>query len=138
MLTFSLTHPELIGALAAAGHGSKVLLADGNYPHSTAVGPNAQRVFLNLRPGLVSVPDVLTTILTAIEVEAAAVMAAPDGAPVAAHQEYAAAMPHLTGLDTLERFAFYQAAKADDVALLVATADQRMCANLLLTIGVRL
>ncbi len=52
MLRYRLTHPEIIGA---AGHDSTVLLADGNYPHATAVGPNARNVNLNLRPGQVPV-----------------------------------------------------------------------------------
>ncbi|MDT5026106.1 MAG: L-fucose mutarotase, partial [Micromonosporaceae bacterium] len=70
MLRYPLTHPEIIGALAAAGHGSTVLLADANYPHATAVGPNARRVFLNLRAGQIPVDDVLATVLDAIPVEA--------------------------------------------------------------------
>ncbi len=41
------------------------------------------------------------------------------------------------GWDELDRFAFYDAARSDDVAVLVATGDQRVYANLLLTLGVR-
>jgi L-fucose mutarotase len=29
-----MTHPELLRAIGGAGHGAKILLADGNYPHS--------------------------------------------------------------------------------------------------------
>jgi L-fucose mutarotase len=36
----------------------------------------------------------------------------------------------------VERFAFYELARGRDVALAVATGDQRLYANLLLTIGV--
>ena len=39
-------------------------------------------------------------------------------------------------LDEIERFAFYEAGRGADVALAIATADQRIYANLLLTIGV--
>ena len=39
-------------------------------------------------------------------------------------------------LTKLERFAFYDAAKADDVCLTIATGEQAIYANLLLTIGV--
>jgi len=28
-----MTHPELLRVVAAAGHGAKILLADGNDPH---------------------------------------------------------------------------------------------------------
>src|SRR5665647_2392156 len=87
MLTTQLTHPTLLAALAAAGHGSKVLIADSNYPHATAHGPNAQVVHLNLSRGLVNGPDVLTAITSVIKVESAAVMApGTDLLPV--HEEY--------------------------------------------------
>ena len=39
MLNYTLVHPPLLRALAAAGHGSQVLLADGNYPAATANRP---------------------------------------------------------------------------------------------------
>jgi L-fucose mutarotase len=40
-------------------------------------------------------------------------------------------------VDTLDRFAFYDAARSQDLALAIGTADIRTYANLLLTIGVR-
>jgi L-fucose mutarotase len=39
-------------------------------------------------------------------------------------------------LEKVERFAFYEIAGKSDVCLTVATGDQRIYANLLLTIGV--
>ena len=39
MLYGPMTHPQFLRALAAAGHGSKILLADANYPHTTGVNP---------------------------------------------------------------------------------------------------
>ncbi len=137
MLTYPLLHPELIGALAGAGHGAKVLLADGNYPHSTGINPAATLIHLNLRPGLLDVTEVLKAILSAINVESAAVMASSDLSPVPAHQEYRELLGKDVPVTEIERFAFYAAAREPDVAVAVATADQRMCANLLLTIGVR-
>ena len=44
MLLTPLLHPEISAVLAAAGHHSKVLIADGNYPASTTLGPNAKLV----------------------------------------------------------------------------------------------
>ena len=35
MLYSTLTHPNILRALAAAGHGSQILIADGNYPLAT-------------------------------------------------------------------------------------------------------
>ncbi len=145
MLRYELLHPGMIGALAAAGHGSRVLLADANYPHATGVRPGVERVHLNLRPGLLSVDQVLEVLVDAVPVESAAVMVpggvAGDvvaaGEEVHAHTGYRAVLGPDVGWQELDRFAFYDAARSDDVALLVATGDQRVYANLLLTLGVR-
>jgi L-fucose mutarotase len=137
VLNYSLIHPPLLGALAAAGHGSQVLLADGNYPAATARPAGAPVIHLNLRPGLLSVTDVLRPLLEAVNLEAASVMALPDGGAVPAHDEYRQLLGEQVAFSVVERFAFYEAARGPDVAFVVATGDQRICANLLLTIGVR-
>ncbi|MDA1358383.1 hypothetical protein O1R50_02050 [Glycomyces luteolus] len=41
MLTCGLVHPPLLAALAAAGHGSRILLADWHFPCSTHTNPAA-------------------------------------------------------------------------------------------------
>src|SRR6059058_720321 len=73
MLKGKLLHPQILHALARAGHGAKVLISDGNYPHWPKHGPNAEVVFLNLAPGQVLVSDVLRTVLSAIPIEKAEV-----------------------------------------------------------------
>jgi L-fuconate dehydratase len=60
MLTTTLIHPQILAALASAGHGSQVLVADGNYPFSTGAPAGAEWVFLNLAPGLLDVTQVLS------------------------------------------------------------------------------
>lgn len=133
-------HPELLRVLASAGHGAKILLADGNYPHAVWVSPRAERIALNLAPGLLTVDHVLEVLKETIPIEAAAIMIPAPGpdAPthIPAHDGYRAALPGI-GFDEVPRFDFYDLAKTDDVFCVVATADQRLYANLLLTIGVR-
>ncbi len=90
VLRFPLIHPPLLAALGAAGHGGRVLLADANYSHATNAGPAAAVIYLNLRPGLVTVDQVLE---------------------------------------------FYAECRQPDLAVCVATGDDRLYANLLLTIG---
>lgn len=135
MLRTALLHPEILRALAQAGHGAQVLIADGNYPFVTRSHPLAARVYLNLAPGVVSATEVLRAIAPAIPVEAAHVMATADGSEPALWADFRALLPN-TPLQPLERFAFYEAASQPDVALVIATAEQRVYANLLLTIGV--
>jgi L-fucose mutarotase len=136
MLLYRLTHPEILAALAGAGHGSTVLLADGHYPVATAAGPNAVQVALNLAPGTVTVTEVLRAIVDAVAVESYAVMQPP--AEVGEPEIFAdfAEILGAGGRVDLERFAFYEAARTDDLALVVQTGDIRTYANILLTLGV--
>jgi L-fucose mutarotase len=135
MLRGKLLHPEILDALGRAGHGTKVLVADGNYPFETGAHPRARRVFLNLCPGVVSVPDVLRVLVDAIPIEAASVMMPPDAEPPI-FSDFRRMLPANMPLDPLERFAFYTAARGDDVGLVIATGEERTYANILLTIGV--
>ncbi|CAN5396892.1 RbsD/FucU family protein [soil metagenome] len=136
MILSHLIHPELIGALASAGHGSKVLLSDANYPNITGANPQAQRVWLNLAPGLLTVDQILEVLLTAVPFEAAEIMSPPEGIDVPAIDGYRTALDGIP-FSGHERHDFYEQARSTDVAIVVATGDQRLFANLLLTIGVR-
>lgn len=136
MLRYQLIHPDILQALGTAGHGSKVLLADGNYPFTTGSNPQAKRVYLNVAPGLVTVPQVLGALVSAIPLERAEVMQTADGSEPPIWNEFRGLLGPDLPLVPLERFAFYDAGRHPDVALVIATGEQRVYANLLLTIGV--
>ncbi|MCP9211541.1 RbsD/FucU family protein [Streptomyces cucumeris] len=137
MLLTELLHPGILESLAGSGHGARVLLADGHYPASTAIGERSRTVHLNLAPGLLDVTTVLDVLLRVLPVESAQAMVGPAGEPeppaLAEYRSLLGAVP----LTTLGRFAFYDAARSPDLALAIVTADLRTYANLLLTIGVR-
>ena len=135
MLKQRLIHPDILEALAAAGHGSKVLIADGNYPASTRLGENASLVYLNLAPGKLTATEVLDLLLTAIPVEEAAVMDPETGEEPPIFQEFRSLLPDVP-LTKLERFDFYEEASGPDTCLQIVTGEQRIYANILLTIGV--
>ena len=59
MLKHQLIHPKINEVLGRAGHHSRILIADGNYPCSSTLGPNAELVSLNLSPGLPTCDQVL-------------------------------------------------------------------------------
>jgi L-fucose mutarotase len=136
MLTQTLIHPQILAALGQAGHGSKVLIADGNYPFSTGANPNAEHVYLNLTRGFAPVDEVLAVLVKAIPVEAAHVMSPADSSEPPIFARFKEALGGDLALQPLERFAFYEAARGRDVALVIATGEQRIYANILLTIGV--
>ena len=136
MLKTALLHPEILRALASAGHGAQVLITDGNYPASTGSPQTAAHVYLNLAPGLVNATEALRALLTAIPVEAAQVMQTADGSEPPIFSEFRALLGADLPLRPLERFAFYAAASQPSVCLVITTGEQRIYANLLLTIGV--
>ncbi|GIL12411.1 MAG: RbsD or FucU transport [Chloroflexi bacterium] len=135
MLKTQLLHPTILNALGMSGHGSKVLIADGNYPFITGANPEAEYVFLNLCPGIASVTDILSSILTSVPVEAVHVMQTADGSEPPIYSDFRRLIPDLQ-LQPVERFAFYDMCRGRDVSLVVASGDQRLYANIVLTIGV--
>lgn len=139
MINGPMTHPPLLRALAGAGHGAKILIADANYPHETFSNPRSTVIFLNLAPGLINATDVLDVVKQTVPLEAAALMVpAPEVGEVdiPIHDEFRAALPGIE-INEISRWDYYAAAGADDVAVVIATGEARIYANLLLTIGVR-
>jgi L-fucose mutarotase len=137
MITGTLTHPRIISALAAAGHGATVLITDGHYSAATAVGPNAETVYLNLQVDFPTVPQVLTAVLNTIRVEKITRIApATDAIPCLVHAEIDDLMPEGTETQFVDRFAFYDLARSQDLALCIVTGDSRRFGNALLSVGV--
>jgi L-fucose mutarotase len=136
MLRTDLIHPGILQALGEAGHGSKVLISDGNFPHVTMPFPGARRVYLNLSPGRLLVTEVLEVLATAVAIESVTLMRTAEGDAPPAHVEIRKRVPADVPVELLERFAFYDATRAPELALVVATGDQRLYANILFTIGV--
>jgi L-fucose mutarotase len=136
MLKTNLLHPEILNVLGSSGHGSRVLISDGNYPFSTGSPERAKKVFLNLSPGILSVTDVLKVIKEAIVVESYFVMEPPDNAPQAIYDEFVDILGKEVAVKKVNRSGFYEEAKSTDTCLVIATGETRRFANILLTIGV--
>lgn len=135
MLKSQLIHPTILGVLGASGHGSGILIADGNYPFITRANPAAERVYLNLMPGLISVTQALEAIAPAIPIEAAHVMTPDDNSEPSIFADFRRLLPGIE-LQKHNRFPFYDLARGSDVSLVIATGEQRIYANILLVIGV--
>lgn len=136
MLKTKLLHPEILGVLGQCGHFSRVLIADGNYPFATMTLPTTRKIYLNLTPGLPTVSDVLGALVATVPIQSAMVVSPPDDSFREIHREYGRILPPDTTIEEKERFAFYNEVKSTDTALVIATADIRRFANLLITIGV--
>jgi L-fucose mutarotase len=147
VLKHTLIHPKINEVLGRAGHHGTVLIADGNYPASTARGPNADVVSLNLSPGIVTCAQVLAALVSAVPFERANTMMYEKTGPYALTEDppvwndfrrvLAAARLDLV-LQPIEKWEFYKAVATPDHVLTIHTGDQQRFANLLLTIGVRM
>lgn len=135
MLRTPLIHPPLLAALGAAGHGGRVLIADANYPHSTSVHRGATLIHLNVRPGLVTVDQVLEPVIAMVPVESVTVMQPDDATTPDAFSRYEELLGDGLPLQSLSRPDFYAACRQPDLAMCIATGDNRLYANILLTIG---
>lgn len=136
VLKTPLLHPTILCALGSSGHGSRVLIADGNFPFVTETPETATKVFLNLRPGMVSVTDVLAALVEVIPIESVFLMDTPDGAPVPLHESIRKMLPADAAINLCRRHDFYAEAKSPATSLVIATGEERRFANVLLTIGV--
>ncbi|QDT07618.1 L-fucose mutarotase [Rubripirellula lacrimiformis] len=147
MLRHKLIHPQINAVLAAAGHHSSVLIADGNYPAASKRGPQAELISLNLMPGVPTCNQVLEALLSAVPVEAIQTMQTETSGPYALDgdppvwSDYRQTIKD-AGLDVeiepIDKWAFYDAVSTPDHVLTIQTGDQQRYANILLTIGVRM
>ena len=133
MLTTKCIHPEIMAALSLCGHGSKILIADGNYPLDQKSAPEAIKVYLGLVPGLPTVTDVLKALHSCCEFEKAEVMVPEDGSTPEIFAEFKEELGmELTGIG---RFDYYSLAMQPDVYLAISTGEKRTFSNILLTVG---
>jgi L-fucose mutarotase len=146
MLKHQLIHPEINAILGRAGHHSKILIADGNYPASNKRGPRAELVSLNLSPGIVTVAQVLRAVLSAVPIDAVNIMGIPADDPYARHGEPPVWMEYRRvlrefrlklKLEPIQKWDFYKEVESTDHVLTIQTADQALWANVLLTMGCR-
>jgi L-fucose mutarotase len=145
MLKTTLLHPEILRVCARAGHHSRVLVADGNYPAWNKRGPQAELVCLQLTPGIPTVAQVLQALISALPIDALNTMGIPPDDPYAkfgeppAWSEYRA-MAEQAGISAvapISKWDFYKAVESPDHVLTIQTADQALWANVLLTVGCR-
>ena len=131
--------PDLLHALASMGHGDEVALVDAHFPASRVAQQGLNR--LVRLPGL-SATAVLEAVLQVLPLDDSAsacawtmqVMGDAHRVPDAV-AEFQSVLKRqgMSEVATLERFAFYEQAKAAYVV--VQTGDERTYANILLRKG---
>src|SRR5262245_45124370 len=130
MLRHQLIHPHINEVLAQAGHHARVLIADGHYPVSSKRGPNARVICLNLSPGVVTVAQVLSAVLSAVPVDSLNTMGIPPDDPYAKKGEppvwnefrrIVRASGLRRKLEPISKWDFYKAVESPDHVLTIQT-----------------
>lgn len=134
----SILSPDLVKTLMEMGHGDEIVLADGNFPAASL----ARRL---VRADGHGIPALLEAVLCLFPLDTyvpapAALMAVVPGDPTrpVIWETYdrliRSAEPGFTGFEQVERFAFYERARA--AYAVVATSEPALYANLILKKGV--
>ncbi len=137
MIRGALLHPEVLAALARSGHTGKVLIADGQFPISTAIAASVSRVFLNYAPNLLTVPQALGPLVEAAPIESVAATINDDGSLPAIWDDYRAVLPDEVPRSGVKASEFGPLLTDPALALVVATGDLRSNACIVLTLGRR-
>ncbi|PWC18050.1 RbsD/FucU transporter [Brenneria roseae subsp. roseae] len=135
MIKSEIIHPELLKILAQCGHKANILIADANYSFVTNSARNAQIIYLNFTPGMISSTAILDKILGYINVEKATLMAYPDDFDNTIEKEYKQLLTDTVDITYVDRNSFYSLVKGDDTLLVIASGETRRFANILLTVG---
>lgn len=146
MLKLPVLHPEILHALGTAGHASRVVITDGNYPHITRPHPRAKIVWANFMPGVIDAVTALTAVCRCVPVEAAHVMQ-PDrqgewarGEEPPIWSKFREVLRDEAGFTSplISKFKpeFNELAAGPETALVIATGETAIWANVMITIGV--
>ena len=84
---------------------------------------------------MINCTDILDAVLTEINVESAILMDTPADFNPETYQEYRDRLTENVEFTSLERYAFYDTAKSDDLLLVIASGENRRFANIILTVG---
>lgn len=135
MLKTRIIHPELIHALARAGHGSRILITDSNYAADIFTSESATRVYLNFVPGKLLVTEIMEGVLDTLPIENAYSMLTDDNEDPEIVQDFDDLLPAGAGRIPLKRDTFYEMAKDYQTSIVIVSGDQRLFANIMLTTG---
>lgn len=136
MIASRLIHPDILSALARAGHRSRILITDAHYATSTAVNARATVCHLGYTPGLPTIPEIVELIAENIAIEASVAMQSPSDVTREVQDQIRAALADDIPHDDVTRQEFYDLARSQDLALCIVTGDTRRFGNVLLTVGV--
>jgi L-fucose mutarotase len=137
MINGNIVHPDVLAAIARAGHSSKILIADGHFPSSTLLGRDVPKVYLNYAPGLLSVTDVLRPLVASVAIEAAVGATFEDGSKPEIWADYTEILPE--GLELGEVKGSQLTTLFDDrgLGLVILTGELRPASCIVLTLGIR-
>lgn len=137
MINGTLIQPDILRALAQAGHTAKILIVDGHFPSSTFLGAGVPKVYLNLIPGTLTVTEVLRAVAAAVPIESAVAATFEDDSLPEIWNDYAEVLPSAVPVAPVRGSQIATAFTDTDVALAIMTGDTRAAACIVLSLGIR-
>jgi L-fucose mutarotase len=137
MVLTDITHPEILKALASAGHGTHIVIVDGHFPMATMPLQETPKVYLNFAPGLLGTIDVLKELVKVMPVESVYAPVPDDGSEPPIFPEYRQHIPQGLQIQKVKRFEFYDLVRSANTGLVIATAEPRTYACIVLVMGIR-
>lgn len=129
MIKTGCINPEILSALSHCTHGDKVLVTTGNFRFNCH--GNAKIVYVGVSVGLPNTTDVVRALKDTVNFEK--IEFANIGQITPTYEEIMQLLPNVP-VEYMERPLFYEAAKSDDVSLVIVTGDTRRASNALLTV----
>lgn len=137
MINGNIVHPDVLAALARAGHSSKVLIADGHFPSSTLLGKDVPKVHLNYAAGLLGVADVLRPLVASVAIEAAVGATFEDGSKPEIWSQYEEILPDSIELGEVKGSQLTTLFDDRSLGLVILTGELRPASCIVLTLGIR-
>jgi len=129
MIKTGCINPEILSALSHCTHGDKVLVTTGNFRFNRH--GDAKIVYVGVSVGLPNTTDVVRALKDTVNFEK--IEFADIGQITPTYEEIMQLLPDVP-VEYMERPLFYEAAKSDDVSLVIVTGDTRRASNALLTV----
>ena len=134
-----LLNPDVLHALAAMGHGDTLAIVDSNFPAFSVASSTVYQKPLKIDCPM---PQALEAILSLLPIDefvddpvnSMQVVGRPDEIPEVIAEAAQILKPQQVNITSLERFAFYKAAKQSFV--IIQTTETRIYANLIISKGV--
>ncbi len=142
MLHQELTQPQILGILAASGHGDNIAIVDSNYPAQGRRDRNVPLVNLNITHQVVPTPLLVGLVAQSIPIERCTIPVPKEGDASGARRPVHEAIMEATQttnpdveIAQVEPQEFYNLTSSPNLALMIVSGERSHFGSVILTVG---